>query len=265
MILLPHGGYPLLVATLATMAWMTALSYDGCDFVRITGPAVSKLSPSSTTQQDFEYPFAELGFHSYRLPSFYPNYEQWHVKYSETCLNYPSDVMYESKDAFWSIGSLAHACGLVLGGASCLFLWVTATCAAVTRIHWRLLGGQLSLAAFCHAFSLLWFFNALCYVQDSICHWFYGSQCTVATIGLYAIAAVCVWIKYPEPTLVKLVRRRVEADFQRYERSEVTMPPSDFDEASGIHSVSGFGINGSDRDLMTGNTNRQRSTRNMIL
>jgi len=249
MILLPHGGYPLVVATLASMAWMTTISHDGCDFVRITGPAVEKLTNSDT------YPFAELGFRSFRIPTFYPDFNEWQIRYSDSCLSY--DVLGdEAFDSFWIIASTTNSIGMVFGGAACLFLWVSATCVAITRLNWRLLGAQLMLAAFFHVCSFFWFFNNLCYIEGSVCHWFYGSNSNVAAFGLYLISSVCILLKYPEPTLVKLVRRRVEADFQKYEKSEVTQPPSEFDASSAIHSVSGFSNTGS---------NRQRSLRGMYV
>ena len=255
MILLPHGGYPLIACTLSTMAWMTTMSHDGCDFARLTGPATTTLTAPN------EYPFVELGFSSYRVPVFYEEYNEWQIRYSDACR--PYDVFEDMSDPsstsgsgssstsssqqqwifdfFWKVGSASHQIGLVLGGASCLFLWVSATCAAITKLNWRLLGVQLTLATFFHLSSFLWFFNGLCYTKGTECHWFYGSNSLIAALLLYFLSVVSIFAKYPEPTVVKIVRNRVEAGFQRYEYTEATNPPSEFDDASGIHSLTSHG------------------------
>jgi len=258
MILLPHGGYPLIAATLSTMAWMTTVSHDGCDFARLTGPATKTLTFPN------DYPFVELGFSSYRVPVFYEEYNEWLIRYSDAC--HPYDMIGQTEtgqgdewsfDFFWRCGSATHQIGIALGGAACLFLWVAATCVAITRLHWRLLGFQLALAAFFHLCSFLWFFNGLCYTEDTECFWFYGSNSSLAAFSLYIISFVSIFLKYPEPMVVKIVRGKVEAEFQTYEYTESILPPSEFDEASGIHSSSGFSGNSFN--------NRQRSQRDLVL
>lgn len=235
-ILLPHGGYPLIAATLSTMAWITALSHDGCDFVRLTGPSAYTLTAPE------EYPFIELGFRSYRVPVLYEDYNEWQIRYSDACR--PYDVIRGEEndnsfdfDIWWRIGSTTHYIGLVLGGAACMFLWVSSTCLAITKLNWRLLGIQLFLASFFHLSSFLWFFNGLCYTEGTECHWFYGSNSLIGAIALYFFSCVTIFVKYPESTVVKLMRTKVVEDFQRYEYTEATVPPSDFDETSGIHSL----------------------------
>lgn len=82
MIILPHGGWALIPATLATMAWMTALSLDGCDYARLTGPAVKTLTQSSI------YPYVEIGFTTYRIPNFYSNYQTWSIRFNDPRIPY---------------------------------------------------------------------------------------------------------------------------------------------------------------------------------
>ncbi len=279
MILLPHGGYPLIACTLSTMAWMTTVSHDGCDFSRLTGPAVSVL-----TSEDANYPFIELGFTSYRVPVFYEEYNEWQIRYSDECRLY--DRKYNANaeesavgndwsfDFFWKVGSITHQIGLVLGGASCLFLWVSSTCAPITMLTWRLIGVQLSLAAFFHLSSFLWFFNGLCYIEESRCHSFYGSNSLAAALVLYFLSILSIFLKYPEPTVVKVVRTRVEAGFQRYEYTEATYPPSEIDEASGIHSLASSNSFGRGHTatgavartgVSTSGNNWQRSQRDIIV
>eukprot|EP00551_Chaetoceros_affinis_P007943 CAMPEP_0203678946 /NCGR_PEP_ID=MMETSP0090-20130426/33746_1 /ASSEMBLY_ACC=CAM_ASM_001088 /TAXON_ID=426623 /ORGANISM="Chaetoceros affinis, Strain CCMP159" /LENGTH=137 /DNA_ID=CAMNT_0050546395 /DNA_START=34 /DNA_END=444 /DNA_ORIENTATION=+ len=137
MIILPHGGYALIPATLATMAWMTSLSLDGCDYARLTGPAVESLTNSNI------YPYVEIGFHSYRIPSFYSDFELWKLRFSDPCVAYNifdeqqhEDFDEEGKQQFdapvvidptggffWSIGSMSHKIGTIVGGAATMFLW----------------------------------------------------------------------------------------------------------------------------------------------
>eukprot|EP00979_Chaetoceros_neogracilis_P016434 scaffold8027_cov318-Chaetoceros_neogracile.AAC.2 len=249
MIICPHGGYPLLVSTLATMAWMNISSMDGCDFARLTGPSTHTLTAPN------EFPFVELGFNSFRTPIFYPEFNEWQMRYSDGC--HPYDMIGQEQeqggddvsnsnsayrwsfDFFWKIGSASNQIGLVLGGATCLFLWASAICIPVTELNWRILGAQLALAAFFHLGSFLWFFNSLCYTEGTVCHWFYGSNTAIGSLALYLFSSICIFAKYPEPTVIKMVRKRVEADFQSYEYTEATAP-SEFDDASDIHSLGGF-------------------------
>ena len=57
MCLLPHGGYALIPATLSTMACLTTLSHDGCDYATLHGKVVDIL-----THTDGFYSFIEIGF-----------------------------------------------------------------------------------------------------------------------------------------------------------------------------------------------------------
>jgi hypothetical protein len=253
MIILPHGAFPLLPATLAAMAWMTALSLDGCDYVRLTGPAVETLTQSNV------YPYVEIGYNSYRVPSFYTDYERWEMRFSDGCIPYNSnnylsssssssnggskslveasetflksstnnrsrnaaggggDVIDPTNGFFWSLGSTSHKIATIVGGSATLFLWVPCLCMSYTERTWRIGGIQLIIAAFFHLFSMVWFWNVLCLEKGSKCHMFYGSNSSIASFGLYFVSFLCVFWKYPKPIIVKLVRERIEEEFQRYQ------------------------------------------------
>ncbi len=224
------------------------MSFDGCDFSRLTGPAVSMFSPAGT-----EYPFIEVGFTSYRVPSFYEGYNEWQIRFIDQCrlyghkydasgemlttIEFAGSTNDWSLGVFWKLGSVTHQIGLVLGGASCLFLWVSSICLPITKHTWTLIGVQLSLAAFFHLSSFLWFFNGMCRIEHSVCHFFYGSKSLVGAIILYFLSILSIFLAYPEPTVVKIVRTKVEAEFQRYEYTAATSLGSEIDEASGIYSL----------------------------
>ena len=262
MIILPHGGWPLIPATLATMAWMTSLTLDGCDYVRLTGPAVETLTQSNI------YPYVDIGFHSYRVPSFYSAYESWEMRLSDPCLAYDLDIAAQSSSSssgllekgdsnsnekqdsnqgneymrtsqnmmdptigfFWSIGRMSHKVATVVGGSAALFMWVPCLCLSFTERTWRIGGLQLLIAAFFQLGSMVWFFNMLCMERGSKCHWYFGSYSSLASFVLYISSSICIFLKYPRPVIVKLVRDRIEEEFQRYQRrnGQHSMPTRSF-------------------------------------
>lgn len=249
MIILPHGGFPLIPATLATMAWMTSLTLDGCDYVRLTGPAVEILTQSKI------YPYVDIGFHSYRVPSFYDTYESWEMRLSDPCLAYDIDFSISpsgllEKDSqqndrieknmdptigfFWSIGRMSHKVATVVGGSAALFMWVPCLCLSFTERTWRIGGLKLLIAAFFQLGSMVWFFNMLCMERGSKCHWYYGSYSSMASFALYITASICIFLKYPRPIIVQMVRDRIEEEFQRYQRRNgpPPMPTRSFSSSS---------------------------------
>jgi len=236
------GGFPLIPATLATMAWMTSLSLDGCDFSRLTGPAVTTLTESTI------YPFVEVGFNSYRVPSFYASIESWESRYSDPCVPYSylnlssnmrttdqeqlsaeqgqgpyeiqEDINYfnPTEGFFWSLGAMSHTIATIIGGSAALFLWVPCLFMVYTERAWRIGGLQLILASFFHLCSLVWFFNQLCMEKGSTCHWYYGSYSCIASFTLYVLSSTLVFLKYPNPIVVKMVRDSVAEEFEMYQR-----------------------------------------------
>ncbi len=251
MIILPHGAWALIPATLATMAWMTALSLDGCDFARLTGPAVTKLTHSHI------YPFVEIGFRTYRVPNFYSNFQTWEIRFNDPRIPY-GEIEYQHRSLegidssidststdhvedvtviqnlderdenviinpthgfFWKLGSMGHTLGILFGGSATLFLWVPCLCLSCSERIWRIGGLKLLLASFFHFLSFLWFFNSLCMERASKCNWHYGSYAIVITFLLYIAGFFCVFMIYPKPVIERLVQERIEKEFQRYERS----------------------------------------------
>ena len=232
-LLLPHGGYPLLPATLSMMAWITSLSQDGCDFSRLTGPAVILL-----TGTDY-YPYVELGFQWYRVPAFYRDYDEWIVRYGDERLAYHSGTGFDDgqdlnldSDFFWNIGKWMHFGGTVLGGSGCFFIWLSASCMTFTRRSWFLGAIQIAFAALLHFLSLFWFFNVLCTIEGSTCHFFYGSKSSLLSASLYLVAFVTIMLKFPEPKVMKIVKKEIESDLQRYERFSLRHVPTDYDSSS---------------------------------
>ena len=273
MILCPHGGFSLLVATLSSMAYLTTVSHDGCDFARITGP------PTIALTAPYEYPFVELGFNSFRTPVFYEELNEWQIRYSDKCRSYDSiasiaNTSEENEkgdngktkwkfDIFWKFGHIAHQIGLILGGSACLFLWTTAICIPITELNWKLLGLQIGIAALFHLGSFLWFFNDLCFQEGGECHWFYGSNTSIGSLVLYLFSSICILCKYPEPKVVKMVRSKVKEDFQQYEYSVGTGAMTEYDDASGIQSL-GFQSAASSRGGR-GYSDRSRSQKKIIV
>lgn len=293
MIVLPHGGFPLIPATIAAMAWMTSLSLDGCDYVRLTGPAVTTLTRSKI------YPYVEIGFHSYRVPSFYSEFGSWQVRFTDPCIpfsdldvldtrtssrrylqrqerqqnnedeqeerevqeqrqypreqhpqQYAEDANYKGSSNdyrmiqnptygfFWTLGSMCHKFATIIGGSATLSLWVPCLCFSYTARAWRIAGIQLLIASFFHLCSLLWFFNIFCTERGSQCHLFYGSYTTLASFCLYLVSFMCVFWKYPKPVIVKLVRERIEEEFQRFQTH--SFPYRDYDSHTSYGRGNGY-------------------------
>jgi hypothetical protein len=213
MIILPHGGYPLIVCTLATMAWMTIMSNDGCDFAHLEGEKAIENVTGGINFENAE--FLQLGFSCYRIPD-----DGDKISYSE-------GTEYNGTGFWWGSASFFQKIGLAFGGAACLFLWVSTICSPITRFEWRLIGIMLIATSIAHLLTYFWFLNDLCSIkdcEDCHCKWSYGSWSLMAAVFLYAVAIVCIFVKYPEPTVVKIVRNRVEATLQNVTAT------SEFDE-----------------------------------
>ena len=235
MMLLPHGGYPLFPAALSAMAWIASLSQDGCDYARISGPEVTTLTNSD------EYPFAEVGFDSYRVPTYYPEHGVWRVLYTAGCLPYDygdegttegsANTGDWSYDIYWKVGRTTHLIASIFGGAGCLFLWFAAMCMVFTKRTWHLGGAELMVAAFFQCMSFFWFANEICSSEETKCHLFFGSKMDIASACLYIVAAASIFLKYPEPKVVKYLKKSIEADYLNLTGPK-TAPASD---SSSLH------------------------------
>mmetsp|Transcript_186 Transcript_186/g.282 ORF Transcript_186/g.282 Transcript_186/m.282 type:complete len:232 (-) Transcript_186:764-1459(-) len=226
MILLPHGGYPLIPATLSAMAWISYLSQDGCDYARLEGPSTAKLGNQEGDYDAQNIPFAEIGFSHYRVPIYDPSTNTLDTLYSGACVDYDfiDDWRY---DLTWRIGSTFHKMAGIIGGTSCIVLFVTAICITLTKLQWNLVGIMTSIASICHAISLLWFTNNLCGSEGNGCQLFYGSISSILGSCLTGVAAISMFVKYPEPKVLKYVRRTLEEDYQNFERVPLTDVESD--------------------------------------
>lgn len=208
--LLPHGGYPLLPATLSSMAWIASLSQDGCDYAKLTGNGVFKLTNKNI-------PWMEVGFNSYRIPTYYGN-NQWQIYYSDECIPFPSIMgnIEWTSDSYWQLGSFMSTTSTIVGGGGCLFLWVVAVGLVVSKSTWRWGGLTFMIATFCNILSFLWFENSRCSEEGTQCYLLYGSKANIASIFLYTAASLSIFTKYPDPKVLKLVKRNYEHEFQQF-------------------------------------------------
>jgi len=208
--ILPHGGYPLLPATLATMAWLVSLSIDGCDFVTLTGPGKALIALTA----EEAIPYAEIGFNGYRLPTYYGG-DQWETQYGE-CLPFPSekgDFKWD-EDSYWKFGSVTYTIATIFGGGSCLFLWFVTIGLNVTKRIWRCVGVELVIAAVFNILTFFWFANHQCTAEGSQCNFFFGSKASIYTLLFYTSAALSMFLKYPDPKILNLAKKQIQRDYE---------------------------------------------------
>lgn len=212
MIFLPNGGYSLLPLTLVTLGWIGTIIPDGCDFVRVTGPAVEYITRSDVL------PYIEAGMNSYRVPTYYPDEVEWRTIYTDSCLTYGEPTnKYEDNDFefdfAWRFGKTCNFLGTLFGGGCTFFLWTAAFCLTLPRNTWRWIGILIFLSAICQAFSFIWMATNICQrgTVDSGagCHLFFGSNVCIFSSIAYGAAAFAILIKYPEPKIVKMMRREI--------------------------------------------------------
>jgi hypothetical protein len=186
--LLPHGSYALIPAVLTTMAWISALFQEGCDFARASGDIVNQLATSEGT------PWLEVGFSAYREPRFNERTNQWEVVYTGACLAYPETVVHI--DGTWKVSKGFTFLALVFGGGATFFLWFS-TCCIFSRATWRLAGYEVLAAAITQALAFTWFKTEMC--QSNSCEMFRGSQADTMACTLWTIAAMFIFCHYPKP------------------------------------------------------------------
>jgi len=185
--LLPHGAYSLLPAGFATIAWLCSLSQDGCDYSKLEGPIVQKITNSEII------PFLEIGFVGYREPAYYAEDDSWRVIYTGTCSLFDDASI---QDSYWIAGKALAFVALVLGGAGALFLWFS-TCFVFSRGTWRWSGYQVMLAFICQCLAFLWFATAIC--NDNSCSLLFGANTDICASVFYFIASVLILVRYPTP------------------------------------------------------------------
>jgi hypothetical protein len=201
-LVLPHGGYALLVATICTLAWSAALFQDGCDFARVQGPVVEGLLKASSSKESDSTtattpliipPWLEFGIGAYRSPIFVESTQQWETSFDEPCQLYPSDY----KDAPWTTTRAFDFLALVMGGAGTLFLWLCSTCFVFGKATWRWTGYELLLASLCQSLTTVWFSTSIC--RWNTCQLFWGSKADIAAATLWCIAGILIVCRYPTP------------------------------------------------------------------
>ena len=209
--LMPHGGSLLFPAILTTMAWLSSISTNGCDYSRFTGPGVEILTGSSLV------PFIYLGMDAYVIPEFYPKSNLWMVSVESECVPY----QYMLEDSSWTAGKRFDFLSLWSGGASAMILWM-GTFLVLSPRQWKAVGILILFAALFQVLTFTWFGTSLCHTastnieefqsQDSVgdtttaesslssCSLFYGSRCSIASIFLYLMASfVILFREYPTP------------------------------------------------------------------
>ena len=214
--IMPHGGTILFPILLVTAGWIAALAHDGCDFARLTGPAVEMLTGSPSV------PFVDCGMTAYRIPGFYPAANTWRVLYSDECV--PYDYIDVLADRPWVSAEWLNFLSMVFGGAAMMFLW-SGTFLTLTPNSWRIAGIGVALAFACQACSMVWFYTDLCNTSStnidefnaskennnavddgnessasSSCDLFFGSKCVITSCCLWFVAAIVILFgKYPMP------------------------------------------------------------------
>jgi hypothetical protein len=186
--LLPHGGYTLIPAVLSTVAWLSALSQDGCDYARLTGYIVAEATMSSAVE------YLEVGMNAYRAPTLING--EWKVDYRSSCLAYDDEFF--TIDAYWKVAKGFDFASLVLGGGGALFLWFS-TCFVFSRGTWKWAGYEVLLASIFQLLAFLWFNTYICREGDNQCSLFYGSKADIASATLWLVSALCIFCRYPAP------------------------------------------------------------------
>eukprot|EP00985_Skeletonema_marinoi_P004040 scaffold1771_cov197-Skeletonema_marinoi.AAC.3 len=209
--MMPHGGAILLPIILVTTGWVASLTHDGCDYARLTGPAVEILTGSSSI------PYIHIGLSAYRVPQFYPASNSWRVAYSSDCRPYSHPEILE--DRAWVASEWLNFSGIVIGGTVMMFLW-SGTCLTLRKKYWMSIGVGALLACLLQMCSFVFFKTKLCHTStktfldfeagreielseasaSSSCSLFFASKCAIASICLWLAAGLVILMgEYPRP------------------------------------------------------------------
>ena len=152
------------------------------------------------------------------------------------------------------MGLATHQTGLVLGGAAYLFLWVSATCAEIINLNWRLVGVALLMpTTFFHFSSFL-----LCYTEGTECHWFYASNFLL----IAALFLICQ--PWGQNSLEQPGSKLAFKDTS-IRKLTSSSHPVNFDDANGIHSLTSGNSHTLNSNKSFRPNNRQRSQREIIV
>lgn len=189
--MLPHGQYTLVPAVLCTMAWLSALFQDNCNYSRLTGGIVASIATAADT------PWLEVGLSAYREPIYNEQAQEWQVVYTGECLEYPADLV--EQDTVWTAAKAFAFIADVLGGGGTFFLWFS-TCCIFGRATWRWAGYEVLGAALFQSLSFIWFATAICHDEsETSCDLFWGSKADILASILWTLAAMCIFCYYPVP------------------------------------------------------------------
>jgi len=192
--LLPQGPVALVPTVLCTMAWISTLVQDGCDYAQVSGPSVEILTGSDVV------PFVEAGRAGYRVPSYMyePGNEddgEWVIVYTDVCSSY--GVVDIQQDWQWTFSRVAHFITQTLGGSASLFLWCS-TFTVVSRGLWRFTAYEMLGAVIFTLAGFVWFSTGMCdKVAGNVCAFHFGSKADVVAASLWLVASVVAFLKYP--------------------------------------------------------------------
>lgn len=189
-LLMPHGSYALVIATVSTLGWLAALFQDGCDFARVEGSVIKHLETEGAGGGNSP-PWLEFGLSAYREPIQNSNGD-WETSFDTVCLLYPEDLMDDS----WTTARTFAFLALVIGGGGTMFLWCS-TCFVFSKGTWRWTGYELLLASLCQAIAFCWFATQVC--DWNTCTLFWGSKADIAASVLWFFCGLLVICRYPNP------------------------------------------------------------------
>ena len=205
--LLPQGPLALVPTVLCTMAWISTLVQDGCDYAQVSGPSVEILSGSDVV------PFVEAGRAGYRVPSYMygPGNEddgEWVIVYTDVCSSY--GMVDIQQDWQWTFSRVAHFITQTLGGSASLFLWCS-TFTVVSRGLWRFTAYEMLGAGTFTLLGFVWFSTGMCEkAAGNVCAFHFGSKADMVAASLWLAASVMAFLKYPPPRPKPFVTDQLE-------------------------------------------------------
>ena len=202
--LLPHGAYILVPAVLSTIAWLASLMEDGCDYAAVSGDVLGE-NGFGVAGDTNPPPYVEIGFSGWSHPIYYPEDQVWKANMRGSCLPFPailnddgSTTPVVAMDASWMVAKAFDFLSLVLGGGGALFLWFS-SCFVFGPGSWRWAGYEVFAASILQALAFVWFNTTLCTSTGNSCRLFVGSNTDIMAATFWMIAAISIFVKYPEP------------------------------------------------------------------
>ena len=195
---LPHGFYSLIPAVLSTLAFWTAVVQDGCDYVKLEGGSVEKITESDVL------PFIVAGLTHFRAPVFFTEESGWMLVFTGVCQEYPAGTT----DIMWTLAKYFAMVSAVFGGSLALFLWFT-TCMTFSIRTWRFCAVEAVLATIFRASTFLAFASSVCTENSSQCKLAFGSKMDIVGVALYATTAIVLLSHYPAPNWGKLTDEEI--------------------------------------------------------